>query len=55
MIPHVTHFEEADVTDLEAFRVDSNAACESQVGRQADHAGLRDQGIGRRAEEVPGV
>jgi len=26
MIPHVTHFEEADVTDLEAFRVDSNAA-----------------------------
>ncbi len=26
MIPHVTQFEEADVTDLEAFRVDSNAA-----------------------------
>jgi pyruvate dehydrogenase E2 component (dihydrolipoamide acetyltransferase) len=26
MIPHVTHFEEADVTDLEQFRVDSNAA-----------------------------
>ena len=26
MIPHVTHFEDADVTDLEAFRVDSNAA-----------------------------
>ncbi|QJE00808.1 dihydrolipoyllysine-residue acetyltransferase [Massilia forsythiae] len=26
MIPHVTHFEEADVTDLEKFRVDSNAA-----------------------------
>jgi pyruvate dehydrogenase E2 component (dihydrolipoamide acetyltransferase) len=26
MIPHVTHFEDADVTDLEAFRVESNAA-----------------------------
>ena len=26
MIPHVTQFDEADVTDLEAFRVDSNAA-----------------------------
>ena len=25
MIPHVTQFEEADVTDLEALRVDSNA------------------------------
>ncbi|MDO8038230.1 dihydrolipoyllysine-residue acetyltransferase [Janthinobacterium sp. SUN137] len=26
MIPHVTQFDEADVTDLEAFRVDTNAA-----------------------------
>jgi pyruvate dehydrogenase E2 component (dihydrolipoamide acetyltransferase) len=26
MIPHVTQFEDADVTDLEQFRVDSNAA-----------------------------
>jgi pyruvate dehydrogenase E2 component (dihydrolipoamide acetyltransferase) len=26
MIPHVTQFDEADVTDLEAFRVESNAA-----------------------------
>ncbi|MES2316281.1 MAG: dihydrolipoyllysine-residue acetyltransferase [Pseudomonadota bacterium] len=26
MIPHVTQFDESDVTDLEAFRVDSNAA-----------------------------
>jgi pyruvate dehydrogenase E2 component (dihydrolipoamide acetyltransferase) len=26
MIPHVTTFDEADVTDLEKFRVDSNAA-----------------------------
>jgi pyruvate dehydrogenase E2 component (dihydrolipoamide acetyltransferase) len=26
MIPHVTQFEDADVTDLEAFRVSSNAA-----------------------------
>src|SRR5450830_1723603 len=26
MIPHVTQFDEADVTDLEAFRVETNAA-----------------------------
>ncbi|MGW8394086.1 dihydrolipoyllysine-residue acetyltransferase [Pseudoduganella sp. HUAS MS19] len=26
MIPHVTQFEDADITDLEQFRVDSNAA-----------------------------
>ena len=26
MIPHVTHFDESDVTDLEQFRVDTNAA-----------------------------
>jgi pyruvate dehydrogenase E2 component (dihydrolipoamide acetyltransferase) len=26
MIPHVTQFDESDVTDLEQFRVDSNAA-----------------------------
>ena len=26
MIPHVTQFDDADITDLEAFRVDSNAA-----------------------------
>ncbi|MDK6080478.1 dihydrolipoyllysine-residue acetyltransferase, partial [Massilia varians] len=30
MIPHVTHFEDADVTDLEQFRVDSNAALAKQ-------------------------
>ncbi len=30
MIPHVTHFDEADVTDLEQFRVDSNAALAKQ-------------------------
>ncbi len=30
MIPHVTQFDEADVTDLEQFRVDSNAALAKQ-------------------------
>ena len=30
MIPHVTHFDEADVTDLEQFRVDSNASLAKQ-------------------------
>jgi pyruvate dehydrogenase E2 component (dihydrolipoamide acetyltransferase) len=30
MIPHVTTFDEADVTDLEQFRVDSNAALAKQ-------------------------
>ena len=30
MIPHVTHFDEADVTDLEQFRVDTNASLAKQ-------------------------
>ena len=30
MIPHVTQFEEADITDLEQFRKDTNAALEKQ-------------------------
>jgi pyruvate/2-oxoglutarate dehydrogenase complex dihydrolipoamide acyltransferase (E2) component len=56
MIPHVTQFDEADVTDLEQFRVDSNAAlAKARSRRQADHAGLRHQGQRRRAEEVPAI
>ncbi|MCQ8897133.1 dihydrolipoyllysine-residue acetyltransferase [Limnobacter humi] len=30
MIPHVTQFDEADITDLEKFRVDTNAALAKQ-------------------------
>lgn len=30
MIPHVTQFDEADITDLEQFRKDANAALEKQ-------------------------
>ena len=30
MIPHVTHFEKADITDLEAFRKEQNALAEKQ-------------------------
>jgi pyruvate dehydrogenase E2 component (dihydrolipoamide acetyltransferase) len=30
MIPHVTQFDEADITDLEQFRKDTNAALEKQ-------------------------
>ena len=30
MIPHVTQFDQADITDLEQFRKDSNAALEKQ-------------------------
>ena len=28
MIPHVTHFDKADITDLEAFRKEQNALAE---------------------------
>ena len=30
MIPHVTHFDKADITDLEAFRKEQNAVAEKQ-------------------------
>jgi len=30
MIPHVTHFDKADITDLEAFRKEQNALAEKQ-------------------------
>ena len=56
MIPHVTQFDEADVTDLEQFRVDSERrAGQAEIDRQADHAGVRHQGDRRRAEEIPAI
>ena len=51
-IPHVTQFDDADITDLEAFRVALNKENEKSR-RQADDARLPDQGLRRRAAEVP--
>ena len=33
IIPHVTHFDKADITDLEAFRKEQNALAEKQKTR----------------------
>jgi hypothetical protein len=52
MIPHVTNHDEADITELEAFRVSTNKENEKSR-RQGHDAGFRDQGGGRGAEEVP--
>ena len=47
-------FDEADVTDLEEFRVQFNKENEkAKTRRQADHAGVPDQGLRRGTEEVP--
>ena len=46
MIPHVTQYDEADITELEAFRKRMNRTTRS--GRQADDARLPDQGGVRR-------
>ena len=43
MIPHVTNHDDADITELEAFRVQLNKENEKSR-RQGDDAGLRDQG-----------
>jgi pyruvate dehydrogenase E2 component (dihydrolipoamide acetyltransferase) len=42
MIPHVTNHDDADITDLEAFRVHQQG--EREERRQGHHAGLHDQG-----------
>ena len=38
MIPHVTHFDKADITDLEAFRKEQNALAEKQKTWRKNHA-----------------
>ena len=53
MIPHVTQFDEADITELEAFRVALNKENE-KAGDQGDDARVPDQGERGRAEEIPG-
>ncbi len=53
MIPHVTNHDEADITDLEAFRVQINKENEKS-GDEGHHAGLRDQGRGaQRCKKFP--
>jgi pyruvate/2-oxoglutarate dehydrogenase complex dihydrolipoamide acyltransferase (E2) component len=50
MIPHVTNHDDADITDLEDFRVRLNKEIEKS-GRQGQHAVVHDQGRRRHAEE----
>ena len=52
MIPAVTNHDDADITDLEAFRVLTNKENE-KIGHQSDDAGLPDQSLRGRAQEVP--
>ena len=50
MIPHVTQFDEADVTELEAFRTELNHARERW--RQGYDAGVRAEGPGAGAQAI---
>ena len=54
MIPHVTNHDDADITDLEAFRVQINKENEKS-GVQGQHARVHDQGGGGDAQEVSRV
>ena len=47
MIPHVTNHDDADITELEAFRVQLNKENEKS-GVKRHHAGVHDQGGGAR-------
>ena len=51
MIPHVTNNEDADITELEAFRVQLNKENE-KAGVKVTMLAFLDQGVRRRAEEV---
>jgi pyruvate dehydrogenase E2 component (dihydrolipoamide acetyltransferase) len=52
VIPHVTNHDDADITELEAFRVQLNKE-QREERHQGHDAGLHDQGGGGGAEEVP--
>ena len=54
MIPHVTQFDEADITELEAFRVDAQRG-EREGRRQADACSPSSSRRRRGAEEVSRV
>ena len=53
-IPHVTQFDESDITDLEALRgsLKDKAAA---AGRQGDAAGVHHPGRGARDARIPGA
>ena len=51
-IPHVTQFDEADITDLEAFRKTQHRG-DREAGLQADDARVPDQGLRHGAAAVP--
>jgi pyruvate dehydrogenase E2 component (dihydrolipoamide acetyltransferase) len=53
MIPHVTNHDDADITELEAFRVHQQG--KREVRRQGHDARLPHQGLRRGAEEIPRV
>ncbi len=53
MIPHVTNHDDADITDLEAFRVQLNNENDKSKAAEADDARVPDQGLRRGTEEVP--
>ena len=50
MIPHVTQFDEADVTELEAFRTRTQSR--AQRWRQGYDAGVRAEGSGAGAQAI---
>ena len=52
-IPHVTQYDEADITELEAFRKQLDEESQGTRRVPGDAAGLPDEGGGRGAEEVP--
>ena len=52
MIPHVTNHDDADITDLEAFRVSTNKENE-KAGVKVTMLAFLIKACGRGAEEVP--
>ncbi len=52
MIPAVTNFDDADITDLEAFRVSTNKENEKS-GAKVTMLAFPDQGLRLRTEEIP--
>ena len=53
-IPHVTQFDEADITDMEAFRKQLGAGIR-QAGHQDHAAGFHAQGSGCGIAEIPEI
>ena len=51
MIPHVTQFDEADITELEALRKESNEATKKD-GVKVTHIGFSDARVDIGTEEI---